>query len=104
MTRSVFWCFVVCLLITPFATAQDENAERRKRLEASREALASLKPFLGQFASEVWTNQENKHHGQGVTDGYGFMGGALLVLTLEFGQHPTTISSNKLVKYRSAAP
>lgn len=93
MTRSVFWCFVVCLLITPFATAQDENAERRKRLEASREALASLKPFLGQFASEVWTNQENKHHGQGVTDGYGFMGGALLVFDTRIR---TTSNDNQL--------
>ena len=69
MTRSVSWCLVVCLVITPFATAQNENAEWRKRLEASREALVPLKPFLGHFASEVWTNEENKLHGQGVTDG-----------------------------------
>ena len=64
MPRSISWCFVVCLLITPFATGQEDgNAE-------AKTALAALKPFLGHFASEVWTSANPNLHGQAVTEGY----------------------------------
>ena len=87
MPRSTPWCCVVCLLITPFGTAQEDgNAE-------AKTALAAWKPFLGHFASEVWTSVNPNLHGQAVTEGYLVRNGSVAVFDTRLR---TTSADDKL--------
>ena len=87
MHRSISWWLVLCLLITPFATAQeDADAE-------AKTALVALNPFLGLFASEVWTSTNPKLHGQAVTEGYLVRDGSVGVFDTRLR---TTFADNKL--------
>ena len=87
MARSISWCCVVCVLIAPFATAQEDgNAE-------AKTSLAALTPFLGHFASEVWTSANPNLHGQAVTEGYLVRDGSVGVFDTRLR---TTFADNKL--------